>query len=348
MKIHFFTRGGKEIASSRVRVLQIIPKLQKIGIKIKLHLPPKVSERNRFLRRIKLIQYFLRKIPEFGAKDILYLQKGGIFNKYFFAILLIYKLIKKPKIIFDFDDAIFVNSHLRTFLFIKISDGVIVGNHYLQEYAQKYCKKVWFLPSSIPFPLYAQYRTTYTLKTPLTLGWIGHGIAHHENLKILPPVFEQLIKENVPFKFILIGAKNDSRIHQLFEIKGLNKEIIDEINWKDPSNIAFHIQKFDIGLYPLQDTPWNKGRCAYKAIEYMSCGVPVIASRVGENNYLIQDGQNGFLADSIEEWLSRIKQLLFDPKLRKKIGQAGQSTVKEKYSYKSNVPKLVQILKSLR
>jgi glycosyltransferase involved in cell wall biosynthesis len=349
MKIHFFTRGGKEVASSRVRVFQIIPELSKFGIESELHLPPRFfGKLNRWKRRTKFIWYFLKKIPKIKSRDLIYLQKGGVFDKYFFGILLIYKILKRVRIIFDFDDAIFVNSRLRTFLFIKISNGVIVGNHYLQEYAQKYCKKVWLLPSSISFSAYAQYRTTYTLKTPLTLGWLGHGIAHYENLKILPPVFKQLIKENIPFKFILIGAKKDFRIHQLFEIKGLDKEIIDEINWEDSSNIAFHIQKFDIGLHPLQDTPWNKGRCAYKAIEYMGCGVPVIASRVGENNYLIKEGRNGFLVDSTEEWLSRIKQLLFDPELRKKIGQAGQQTAKEKYSYEINVPKLIQILQSLK
>jgi len=347
MKIHFFIRGDKKLASSRVRAIQIISGLHKLGIDTSLYYPPIEFKKRSFFWRIALIWHFLKKMPEIKPKDFLYLQKGGIFNKYFFLSLLVYKFIKKPKVIFDFDDAVFINAPLRTFLFIKIADGVIVGSHYLQEYAQRYCKKVWLLPSSIPFSIYVQHTTDYIQNPTPTLGWVGNAIAHYENLKILSTIFKKLIRKNISFKFVLIGAKKDSRVHQLFNIQGLDRKIIDEINWENPLSIASQIQKFDIGLYPLKNTSWNKGRCAYKAIEYMGCGVPVIASRVGENNYLIQDGINGFLVDSIDEWVSRIEQLLSNPKLRKKIGQAGQKTVKKKYSYEVNIPKLIQILKQI-
>ncbi len=347
MTIHFFTRGRKEIASSRVRVFQILPKLQESGVKSKVHLPPLISEKNRFLQRISLIWNFLKKIPEIKREDFLYLQKGGIFNKHFFLCLLIYKLIKRPKIIFDFDDAVFFHSPLKSFLFIKISTGVIVGSHYLKNYAQNHHRKVWLLPSSISYSTYSKFTTSYKESSLPVLGWAGHGVAHYENLKILVSIFQKLINEKVPFKFILIGAKNDPRVHQLFEIEGLEKEIIDEIEWQNPSNLAAHIQKFDISLSPLKNDSWNKGRCAYKAVEYMGCGVPVIASKVGENNYLIKNRVSGFLVDFEEEWIQRIKDLFFDVELREKIGQAGQDVVKKKYSYKVNAPKLIQILKEL-
>jgi glycosyltransferase involved in cell wall biosynthesis len=98
---------------------------------------------------------------------------------------------------------------------------------------------------------------------------------------------------------------------------------------------------------PLIDTEWNRGKCAFKAVEYMACGVPAVISPVGENNYLVQDGVNGFLADSTEEWASKIERLYNDPGLLSGIGKKAQETIKERYSYESVVPFIVSVLNKL-
>jgi glycosyltransferase involved in cell wall biosynthesis len=98
---------------------------------------------------------------------------------------------------------------------------------------------------------------------------------------------------------------------------------------------------------PLLDNEWNQAKCAFKAIEYMACGLAVVCSKVGENNYLVKDGLNGFLAKDKDEWTEKIKRLILDSKLRERLGKEAQKTIKEKYSYQVNVPKLIEIFKKL-
>lgn len=348
MNIHFFTCGNKNTASSRVRAIQVAEKLNKFHIKTSICYPFKALEKDSY--RIVLVKrswYFLRQIKKISYHDIIYLQKGGVFTKDFFIILLIFKLIKRVKIIFDFDDAIFINAPENTYLFAKISNHIVVGGHYLKEYAERYNKNVSIVPTSISYKIYAKNERDYKLRNKLIIGWLGHGVAHYENLKILVPILKQLIKEKIQFKFLLIGAKNDKRVHKLFNIKNLDVDIIDELEWSDTCLLVEFIQKFDIGIMPLIDNEWNRGKCAFKAIEYMACGVPVVISAVGENNYLISNGENGFLVDSTEAWVDKIEKLTSNLELREKVGIAGQKTVKEEYSYEVNINKLIEIFKSI-
>lgn len=349
MKIHFFTCGDENTASSRVRAIQVMPKLNKLSIETYLYTPHKFSENERYsVRIIKSNWYFLKQIKNINRRDIIYLQKGGAFNKYFFIIIIFYKLLKRVKIIFDFDDAIFINTPKKTYLYMKISDHIVVGGHYLQEYAKKYHKNVSLIPTSISYSMYSRFDKNYEHDNGVpVIGWIGHGVAHYENLKILVPVFKKLIKENIEFKFLLIGAKKDKRVHHLFDIEGLNVEIIDEINWSDTLSAVGLIQKFSVGVQPLNNFLWENGKCTFKAIEYMACGVPVVSSNVGESDYLIDDGKNGFLVDSTNKWVDKIKLLIDNIDLRTRVGLAGQKTVKERYSYQVNISKLIDVFKSI-
>jgi len=103
-------------------------------------------------------------------------------------------------------------------------------------------------------------------------------------------------------------------------------------------------KSLDIGVYPLPNDEWAKGKAGFKAIYYMAAGVPCVASPVGMNKEIIQDGVNGFLANSEEEWLEKISLLIENPELRKKIGLAGRKTVEERYSVKVNAPRFLKVL----
>ena len=104
------------------------------------------------------------------------------------------------------------------------------------------------------------------------------------------------------------------------------------------------IHTFDIGLMPLTDTPWNRGKCALKVIEYMACGVPAIASPVGENNYIVKDGINGFLPSTIEEWVSVIEKLSKNYIFLEKLGVQARKTVEESYVYDIQLIHILDII----
>jgi len=115
----------------------------------------------------------------------------------------------------------------------------------------------------------------------------------------------------------------------------------------DPEREVWDFQSCDIGVYPLWDDEWSKGKCGFKAIQFMAVGVPVIASEVGVNREIIRDGVNGFLAASEQEWCDKLALLLKDPMLRRKLGSAGRKTVEERYSLDMNAPKLHHALQAV-
>jgi glycosyltransferase involved in cell wall biosynthesis len=106
-------------------------------------------------------------------------------------------------------------------------------------------------------------------------------------------------------------------------------------------------QSCDVGVYPLADDEWSKGKCGFKAIQFMACGVPVVAAAVGVNREIIQDGVNGFLASTPDEWVDKMGRLLADPALRRRFGEAGRRTVIERYSLQTNAPILADILRGV-
>jgi glycosyltransferase involved in cell wall biosynthesis len=207
------------------------------------------------------------------------------------------------------------------------------------------------VPTSVPFSLYAKNTKDYepSAKENLTIGWIGNGPAHYENLQILVSVFRKLLQDKVLFKFILIGSLKNDKIHRLFKkIEGLDSNIIDELDWGNPENISREIKRFDLGLMPLVDNKWNRGKCAFKAIEYMACGVPPIISPVGENKHLVSHGVNGFLASDTEDWIEAIKKIDQDRSLIFVMGRKAQETIRAGYSFETSIPKIIKIIEGIK
>ena len=356
MMIYFFTKGDIKTASSRQRAFLVAEELKKRGIEAKVCQPPLIfCSHTPWPKKIKLIwQYFKIFFREIKKKDIIYLQRT-VYNKYFFLLIVFYKIFFGRKIIFDFDDAIYLNSpfersFLKTFktkVLTKLANAVIVGSHGLKNWAQNYNQKVFLIPTCIRFEDYLKFTKDFSKNSSkVNIGWIGNAPHHYQNLEILPPVFKKLIQENLSLKFTLIGASKNQKVYSLFkEIEGLEVEILDQIPFHE---VPQWIQKFDIGILPYaEDSEWNRGKCSFKAIEYMACAVPTVCSTVGENNYLIEDGKNGFLAKNEKEWVEKLKKLILDKNLREKIGKAGQRTIKERYSLEVNAPKLIEIFQKI-
>jgi len=345
MKIHFYTKRDEKTGSSRQRAFLVADELNKKGVSADVHRPSGalISE-TPWPRKMKLIWHHVVGFTEIKKDDILYLQRP-INNKYLVLLIIFYKLLFRRKMLFDMDDTVYVYLPYKTRFFTKMCDGIIVGSHYLYDWAKKYNSKVYIIPTSVTFEKYQAFTRDYSTRSEkLTIGWIGGANYHYDNLKLLVPVFQGLVEKSIPFKFILIGSSGNQKVYDLFNhIQGLDVEFIDALNWSDPKAAPSNIQKFDIGLMPLVDDETTRGKCAFKAIEYMACGVATIVSPVGENPYLVQDGINGFLARNTEEWIEKILRISQDTELASRLGKAGQSTIKDHYSFDANVTKLIEI-----
>lgn len=353
MKVLFVVPYPTEGASNRYRIEQYLPYLKAEGIDydVRPFAFKKFYEilysKGKYIRKtIYFIQAFFNRILDIARLykyNLVFIHRESCpFGPPIFEWLIY--LFKKP-IIFDFDDAIFlksfhpVNSIYRFLKFpsnakkiIKMSSAIIVANRFLEEYASKFNGRVYIIPTAIDTEKFNIIERFYN---PLAIGWIGSPTAA-PYLQIIYGVMEKLSQK---YDFIL-------------KIVGAGKEIktsgvkVENYNWRLEKEIS-DFQSIDIGIYPLPDTLWTQGKAAFKAIQYMAVGVPVVASPVGMTKEIIQDGINGFLADSEEKWLEKLSLLIKSPQLRESIGMAGRRTVEEKFSLKTNAPKYIEILKNV-
>ena len=236
------------------------------------------------------------------------------------------------KIIFDFDDAIFLNNETKLKEIIKISAAVIAGNDFLAEFARKYNSNVFVIPTSVKLDRY-KIRPSALNKT-LTIGWTGTS----STLRYLIGI--RNIIENA-------AKQHDFTLKVIYD-KPINPFTgsllkVESIAWKEKTEIE-DLSTIDIGLAPLQDGLWEKGKCGFKIIQYMALGIPVIASPVGVNAAIISDGVNGFLAKTESEWAEKLSLLINNPDLRDKFAQAGRETIEQHYSVDMNYKKVLEVL----
>ncbi|MFA6408163.1 MAG: glycosyltransferase family 4 protein [Candidatus Paceibacterota bacterium] len=352
MTIHFFTFSDERGGSSRQRAFRIAEELHKRGISVVIQKPPVLFISNTpWPRKFLLIAQLIRSLFLIKKGDIVYLQRA-IANKYFFAIMVVYLKLFHRKMIFDFDDPVYVHTPFKTRIFTQMADAVVVCTHGQKEWALKYNPNVHIFHIVVDFHAYQKFTKEYGKEqSPTTIGWVGTGPEHVRNLEILSRVFNRLVKKTeAPFKFVLIGSLGNQKVYSLFQnIPGLRVEFIDELDWKNPESVPREIQKFDIGVLPHRsDGEWNQNKTSLKILEYMACGVPVVVSAFGEMPYIIQDGVNGYLAGTDDEWVKKLEKLLSDSALRARLGRAGQKTVQDAYSHDVLMPKYIDLIESLK
>ena len=167
------------------------------------------------------------------------------------------------------------------------------------------------------------------------VGWIGTPTTA-TYLKSLGPTLSRLAPQH-PYVLRVSGSG------QPIEFSGVTT--VNE-RWTLEREVEL-FNTCDIGVYPLNDDEWAKGKCGFKAIQFMACGVPVVAADVGVNRDIIQDGVNGFLASTEQEWDEKLGRLLADAALRQRIGAAGRKTIEERYSLAVNAPRLASLLREV-
>jgi glycosyltransferase involved in cell wall biosynthesis len=219
---------------------------------------------------------------------------------------------------------------------VKGSDAVIVGNEFLKEEVLKVDRKkrVFLIPTSIDTSLYPEKKSV-SESSEVILGWIGTK-GNLKYLRMLESVFESLAKRfpNLRLKIVSNDFYDSSFVPVIKKPWRLEDENQDLIS-------------FDIGLMPLQDDLWSKGKCGLKIIQYLSVGVPVVCSPVGINGDIVEDGRNGFWATSPQEWVDRLGTLISNPALRLNMGREGIETVEKGYSLSVTSEKFFQALQSV-
>ncbi|MEX2591326.1 MAG: glycosyltransferase family 4 protein [Anditalea sp.] len=336
-KILFLTRYSRMGASSRLRTYQFLPFLREKGWEVEV----KPLFNDQYLSEL------------YAGKGLSWI---NVFNCYVNRMLLLFTfhqyeriVIEKElfpflpswaeslisrmggKYIVDYDDAIFHNYDLHRFFWVRLmykrkidkimkySQKVLVGNGYLASRAKKSgAREIIYLPTVIDAERYIASPKLGINSRP-KIGWIGSP-STLKHLKGILSVLEKLNKKQ-PFDLVIIGGGES--------IGFSGTETL--VSWSEEGEVM-EIQKLDIGIMPLSDNSWEKGKCAYKLIQYMACGLPVVGSPVGVNKDVILQGVNGFLPANENEWISYLDQLITDKELRVQMGKAGAKTVQHHYT----------------
>jgi len=354
MKVLFWVPYSTEGASNRYRVEQYLPYLKAAGIGYSLHpfwSSPAFKMLYKAGYRFSKFCYFVLgtisrvfDLVRIFQYDVVFIHReaypiGGAFFERILTIL------KKP-FIFDFDDAIFLPASSRPNNFIekykrpeKVNDiirmagYVIAGNNYLADFVLRYNRSVCVIPTPIDTDKYYPNRNKHN--DEVVIGWIG-SVTTLNFLNTMKSVFIQLSRRFPHVKFKIVGGS--------FSINGLSS-VISKF-WSLEEELE-DLRTFDIGIMPMPDNEWTKGKCGFKAILYMSMGVACVCSPVGVNKEIIMDGANGFLAHTESEWFERLSLLIENAEIRKRIAIAGRKTVEEKYSLIVNAPRYLEILQKV-
>ncbi len=357
MKILFLTYGPPVVASSRTRVFQYLPFFKRKGIKYKViisstglsyHLN-KYFRSNSFV--IKGIKFLLAKVVQkcdvvFSGfqivrftllavfYDIIFMQKVLIPS---FALKLFARIFKK-KIVFDFVDAIYARpksyNKKKFDQQLPLYDLLVMENVFTKQYARRLTDNDILMIAG-PIDCKRYYPKNWIERDEVIVGWIG-SVGTQKYLDMLEDVFKRLSIVHKNLIFELVGAQkiNFNGVHFRQKRWNLNTEVAD-------------LQNFDIGIMPLPDDEWTRGKGGYKLLQYMAVGIPCVASPIGINKEMIKNGENGFLAANEDKWYEKISLLIENPELRKKMGMRGRDFVVKNYSFEVAAPKLISALKRL-
>lgn len=349
MKVLYLTKYSRNGASSRMRSYQYFPLLEKEGIQVTVspffdeeYLELLYAKKN--ISKLKIASFYLNRfkiIFSIYKYDKICIEKElfPYFFSWFEQLLFIFKV----EYIVDYDDAIFHNYDLNPnkiirFLLknkigkvMKYSGHVLAGNDYLASKAKLAgAKRITILPTSIDMELYNSKNENENSK--IVIGWIGSPTTYKYVEKKIP-LFNDLAQK-YDFELQIVGAKKEAA----------TEGFINYLPWTEKTEVEL-ISIFDIGIMPLENSPWELGKCAYKIIQYMGCAIPVVASDVGMNTEVIQNGENGFLANTKKEWIEKLSYLIENKIERKKLGNQGRKLAENNYSIQKTFQKVTSILK---
>ncbi len=351
MKIACLTRYDDLGASSRVRFSQYLPAMARLAPDVQWSRQSLLD--SRYLRHKytgggtvrDTLRCYVRRAAHFAgtaAPDLWWLEKE--LWPYAPAWLERGLLSRRPYAL-DIDDAIFHNYDLHRLAFVRRTWGrkidllmagaalVTAGSSYLARRASDAgARRVEIVPTVIDLDRYPPPATAPTGDGTIDIAWIGSP-ATAAYLRLLAEPLQQLARHH-PVRLVVIGGGAP-------DLPGVNMVVKP---WSGETEAA-DLAACHVGVMPLPDSPWERGKCGYKLIQYMACGLPVVASPVGANGEIVEPDRNGLLATDSTDWLAHLSRLVQDPALRERLGQAGRHGVEQRYSVQSVAPRLAIMLR---
>lgn len=358
LRVLFLPLYPETMPSSRLRIYQYLPYLKQYGIEgeVKPALPDPWFSRC-YYSSSKMTHFFQHGIEAWGSLrhlfesrryDVAMVQKGILTTNvrgwdYFMNWA-------NPKLVFDMDDAVYgknaVEFQSPFFRFFqdrqqteKISSrarAVIAGNGYLKGLAQQYNQNVFVISTPVDTRRFCPQKKKSDSKE-IVIGWIGVG-ASLIYLQLLHNVLQEIAR-HYPVRLKIISRVGEKP----FTFPGVPSEMIP---WSYETEVE-EMADFDIGVMPLKEEEWARGKCGLKLLQYMSMGIPSVSTRFGVNSEIVEEGEDGFLAQKPEEWVEKLSKLIQDKTLRQKISEQARKKVVEKYSLEKTAPLLAHVLREV-
>jgi glycosyltransferase involved in cell wall biosynthesis len=330
--------------ASRFRVLQYVPYLEKAGWRVthRPNFPSRYWEapplaprwRSRLRKWAKRLGKLSRRRDIFDAArhDVVFLNRdlwGG-------EVQWEQRLLRSnPRVIFDFDDAIFLGPERENHIgwICRHAAWVTAGNEHLAAFARRFTDRVTVLPTVVEVVRYAPADPP-SASVPVRVGWMGSDLSIRETLFPHLAMLGRL-QRRLDFDFVVVSRPR----RELPPDGGLRWRFVE---WSPAveENIARHI---DIGLMPLVDDEFQRGKCGLKLLQYMAAALPVVASPIGVNRHIVQPGRTGFLAATEAEWHDALAALIASPALRREMGMNARVFCAEHYSLEAWLPKMLQL-----
>lgn len=356
-RLLFLATHPKEVASTRYRVLAYRPALEQEGFRVEFEsfFPSEslreIHAEGRWAKKLHWVlsgAWARRKTLRQGPYDLVLVHRELFPWGAGPATALLLRQLRGAarRIIYDFDDALYLPHRRERWpigrlenpasarALIVASDCVLAGNAHLAGYARRYHRRVIHMPTPVDTRQFAPGQNG--APSPVkTIGWIGSP-STAKYLYSLSPVLAGLARR-FAFRVKVVGA---GRPHPMPGVA---------VDWK-PWTLASEAEEFrtcDLGVYPLWDDEWARGKCGFKALQFMACGVPVVASAVGMNTEIIRDGDNGLLAAGTQEWHEKLSRLLEDDALRLRLGAAGRRTIQAHYALERVAPRWLGVIRDV-
>lgn len=337
--------GGQNVPSARFRVRALVADLRRTGIKLEEYAPmvSKYPPRSKWLRPFWMPAAFTARLPGVAlshAHDLTLLQRELISTLY-----TIEGLTKKPRVL-DVDDAIFLRRDGRAAKRLaQACDLVICGNDFLADWFSQFNPNIELLPTSIDCRRFRPAAassdvppTASAARQNTVIGWTGTS-TNLGYLTGIEPALARVLKAR-PTTRLRIVCDRPPHLPQLPQAQ------INYVPWRADIEVQV-CQQFDIGIMPLEDGDWERGKCAFKLLQYMACAKPVVASPVGVNAELLADERVGISAGSNVQWEEALIQLIDEPRLRQQFGSAGRHRAETDYDTPMIADRMSNYLKRL-
>jgi len=336
IRVAAFT-GGVNVPSARFRVRQYISVLWSMGIKIDEFAaslgtyPP----RGKAIRPLWMVGTLGARLPDIARSyryDLTLLQREILST-----LVTLEGFTKRPRVL-DVDDAIFLYRKGRfARQLARRCDLIICGNDYLAENFARWNKNVTIIPTAVDTQRYMPKKNS-RVKQQSIIGWIGTS-ANSKYLYRIETALSEVLRHWPQATFRIIADSEPI-------FREIPKDRIEFICWSSEKEVE-GIQGMTIGIMPLDDSDWGKGKCSFKMLSYMACGLPVVVSPVGMNKEILSFGNIGIGASTQKEWVEALLELLSDADRCEKMGRLGRMIVQEHFSLDFIAPKLADCLRKI-